>query len=445
MTEKKFLRPINDLPGPTSSKLMKLRDKYVPKAVYNVTPIFVAESKDALIKDVDGNTYIDFASGISCLNVGHRNPKVIKAIKNQLGRYLHLCFHVTPYKPYIQVAERLAKLAPGNFDKKVVLINSGAEAVENAIKVARRYSRRQKIIAFEHSFHGRTELALSLTASVNPYKYGFGILDIGVHRTPYAYCYRCSFGLEYPSCSMRCIEYIRNTLETYISPDDVAAIIFEPVEGEGGIIVPPKEFPQELRKICNENNILLIADEVQCGMGRTGRMFAVENFGVIPEIITVAKSLGGGMPIGATIGRSDIMDSVQIGGLGGTFGANPLSCVAALESIEIVKGLLGNVRKLGRFLMTRLKEMAEKYEIIGDFRGMGLMAGVELVKDRSTRTPAKEETKQILNECHKNGLIVMTAGVYKNVIRFLPPLNVSRELLDRGLDIFEEALKKFSL
>jgi 4-aminobutyrate aminotransferase/(S)-3-amino-2-methylpropionate transaminase len=332
-------------------------------------------------------------------------------------------------------------MAPGSFDKKVVLVNSGAEAVENAVKVARRYSGKPAIITFEYAFHGRTRLAMSLTGQVNPYKYGFGILDPAVYRMPYAYCYRCSFGLEYPACNMRCVEYIKNTLSVHISPDEVAAIIAEPVQGEGGFIVPPKEFIQGLRKICDENNILFIADEVQSGMGRTGKMFAVEHSNVVPDIIAMAKSLGGGLPLAATISRADVIDTVQVGGLGGTFGGNPLSCVAALKTIEIVQDLLDKVPKLGSLLMGRLREMQEKYEVIGDVRGIGLMVGVELVKDRKTKEPAKDLRDKVLSECHKNGLIIIGAGAYHNVIRFLPPLNISVELLNKGLDIFENAIK----
>lgn len=285
---------------------------------------------------------------------------------------------------------------------------------------------------------------MSLTGSVWPYKYGFGPLDSSVHRTPYAYCYRCSFGLEYPSCNMRCVEYVKDTLEVHLSPDDVAAMIVEPIQGEGGFIVPPKEFLQGLKKICDENGILLIVDEAQSGMGRTGKMFAIEHFDVAPEIITMAKSLGGGLPLAAVIGREDIMDSVHVGGLGGTFGGNPLSCVAGLATIENAQKLLGITERLGKILMRRLKEMYEKYEIIGDIRGIGLMVGVELVKDRETKEPAKEERNQILSECHKNGLIIIGAGVYKNVVRFLPPLNIDEELLNKGLDIFETAIKKLT-
>jgi len=431
-------------PGPKSLELMDLRNKYVPKAVYNVTPIFVAESEGAIIKDVDGNKYIDFSTGISCLNVEHRNPEVMKAISEQMEKYLHLCFHVTPYEPYVRLAEKLTKIAPGNFKKMAMLVNSGAEAVENAVKIARKCSGKPTILTFEYAFHGRTRLAMSLTGSVHPYKYGFGPLDPAIHRTPYAYCYRCSFGLEYPDCNMRCVEYIRDTFEIHLSPDEVAAIIFEPIEGEGGFITPPKEFTQGLRKICDENDILLIDDEVQSGMGRTGKMFAVEHYNVIPDMITMAKSLGGGLPLAAVIGESDLMDSVHVGGLGGTFGGNPLSCVAGLKAVEVVQRLLEKAERLGKLLMTRLRETYDKYEMIGNVRGIGLLAGVELVKNRKSKEPAKEERNHILMECHKKGLIIIGAGPHKNVIRFLPPLNISEDLLNKGLDIFENAMKTVS-
>jgi 4-aminobutyrate aminotransferase/(S)-3-amino-2-methylpropionate transaminase len=407
-------------PGPKSSELMKWRE---------------------VIRDVDGNKYIDFATGISCLNMGHRNREVMNAVREQLEKYLHLCFHVTPYEPYVRLAEKLATIAPGNFEKKVVLVNSGAEAVENTIKVARRYTGRPTIVAFEYAFHGRTRLGMSLTGSVHPYKYGFGPLDPAIHRTPYAYCYRCSFGLEYPSCNMRCVEYIRDTFAIHLSPEEVAAVLVEPIQGEGGFIVPPKEFMQGLRKICDENDILLIADEIQSGMGRTGKMFAVEHYNVIPDMITMAKSLGGGLPIAAALGRADIMDSIQVGGLGGTFGGNPLCCIAALKTVELTQQTLKTVEKLDTILKKRLNEMYEKYDVIGNLRGIGLMTAVELVKDRKTKEPAKEARNQVLSQCHKNGLIILGAGAYKNVIRFLPPLNVSKALLTKGLDIFEDAIK----
>lgn len=431
-------------PGPNSRKLMRLREKYVPNAVAFAVPIFVSAAQGATITDVDGNTYVDFATGISCLNIGHRNHEVIEEIRTQLEKYLHLCYHVTPYEPYVRLAQKLATIAPGNFKKKVVLVNSGAEAVENAIKVARRHTAKNTIIAFEHAFHGRTRLGMSLTGSIHPYKYGFGPQDPGIHRFPYAYCYRCPFGLESQNCGTRCVEYIEDGLAVHLSPDDVAAMIVEPVQGEGGFIVPPREFMKGLEKICKKNGILLVADEVQSGMGRVGTMFATEHFKVIPDIIAMAKSLGGGLPIGAAIGRADIMDSVQFGGLGGTFGGNPLACVAALKTIAITKKFLNNTKKLSSILQNRLDEISENNELIGDVRGIGLMFAVELVRDRKTKEPAKEERDAVLQECYRNGLVILGAGAYKNVIRFLPPLNLNKTSMNKGLDIFENALTKVS-
>lgn len=427
-------------PGPKSKELMELKNKYVPKPVYTVHPVFAISAEGATIKDVDGNTYIDFISGISVINTGHRHPEIIKAISDQLDKYLHLCFHVTPYESYLRVAEKLATLAPGNFAKKVMLANSGAEAVENAVKVARRYEKRPLIITFLDAFHGRTFMSMNLTGHVMPYKYGFNVFDGSIQRVPYAYCYRCSYGLEYPSCNMRCVEYIRELLSHHISPDDVAGIIFEPIQGEGGFIVPPKEFNQGLRKICDENKFLLICDEIQTGMGRTGKMFATEHYNVAPDIITMSKALGGGLPLSAVIGMDKVMDAPQVGGLGGTFGGNPLSCVAALKAIEIVQEIMKDVPKIGELVMRRLKEIRDKYEIIGDVRGIGLMNALEFVENKKTKKPADIKATQVVEECRKSGLILNKAKA--NVVRTLPPLNIDKSLLNKGLDILENAIKK---
>jgi 4-aminobutyrate aminotransferase/(S)-3-amino-2-methylpropionate transaminase len=429
-------------PGPKSRKLARLNEKYVPKAVYQYTPIFASGTEGSIITDVDGNEYIDFVSGISSLNIGHRNPEIIKIIKQQLDNFLHLCYHVTPYELYFNLAQKLVESSPGTFDKKVFLVTSGTEAVENAVKIARAFTGRPNLLAFEYAFHGRTHTAVTLTGSAYPYRVNIGPLDPAVLRTPCGYCYRCSFGLQYPDCGIRCIEYIRESFNIHMSPEEIAAIIFEPIHGEGGMIVPPKEFVKGLKEISEENNILLIADEIQSGLGRTGKMFAVEHYGITPDMITVAKSLGGGLPLGAVIGRTNIMDFLHIGGLGGTFGGNPISCAAGLKTIELIEKNLANVNKLENIAMNRLEEMYDKYELIGDIRGKGLMIGVELVKDRKTKQPAKEEQYQISKECYENGLIVVCAGPYKNIIRFLPPININEKLLNKGIDIFENALKK---
>ncbi|TFG10174.1 aspartate aminotransferase family protein [Candidatus Thorarchaeota archaeon] len=428
------------IPGTKSSELMKTAEKYVPKAVYTVTPLFVANAEGSVIEDVDGNRFIDFATGIASLNVGHRHPKVIEAISNQLDKYLHVCYHVTPYEPYVRLSEKLATAAPGQFEKKVVLLNSGAEAVENALKIAMKHTGRPKVIAFQNAFHGRTRAALGVTGNVKPYKHGFFPLETGVHRVPYAYCYRCSFGQSYPDCGMRCLQYLRERLEVSIAPDSVAAIIAEPVIGEGGFIVPPKEFLTGLREICDEHQILFIADEIQSGMGRTGRIFAIEHYDVVPDLITVAKSLGGGLPISGVVGKAEYLDSVHVGGLGGTFIGNPLSCVAGLAAMDAIHDSLEHGNMLAEILASRMDEWYEKYEVVGDVRGLGLMRAVELVKDRTTKEPAKEETARLLKMCHEKGLILLSTGPYKNVIRFLPAINMDEDLFEKALQVFESCL-----
>ena len=433
----------NSIPGPKSRRLGKLRDKYVARGVFNTVPVFIESAEDALIYDVDGNTFIDFASGLATLNVGHRRKEVVDAIRKQMKKYLHTCFHVVMYEPYVELAKRLAEITPGKFPKKTVLVNSGAEAVENAIKVARYYTKRKAVVTFEHAFHGRTLLTMTLTSKVKPYKFGFGPFAPEVYRLPYAYCYRCPFGLEYPKCNLFCVEHIKDFFKTQVDPEDIAALIVEPVTGEGGFIVPPPEFLPGLAKICKENDILFIDDEVQTGFGRTGMLFAAEHYEIEPDIVVMAKSLAAGMPLGAVTGRAEIMEAPGVGALGGTFGGNPLSCTAALQVIEITrgKGFLEHARKIGGIINKRLGEMKEKYNIIGDARGQGPMAALELVKDRVTKEPAKEETSQVITHCYKNGLVVLKAGVYDNVIRLLVPLIISEDLLNKGLDILERAVQ----
>ena len=324
------------LPGEKSAELLSVRNKYVPKAVYQVTPIFIAKGEGALIEDVDGNEYIDFVAGISVLNIGQRNDEVVSAIKEQADKHLHTCFHVLMYEPYVKLAKRLAEITPGDFPKQVLLTNSGAEAVENAVKVARRYTGRYGIIAFEHAFHGRTTLAMGLTSQVKYYKYGFGPFDPGIQRFPYAYSYRAPFDTTDADYGKYCVKRIEDSFRTYMPAEEIAAIIVEPVLGEGGYVIPPVEFLKGLRRLCDDYGILLIADEIQSGMGRTGKMWAIEHFDVVPDILLAAKSLGGGLVLSAVVGRRDIMDSVDIGGLGGTYGGNPLSCAAALKAIEVI-------------------------------------------------------------------------------------------------------------
>jgi len=436
-----------EIPGPNSKALMKRREAEVPLGPYHATPIFAARSEGAIIEDVDGNRFLDFAGGIGCLNTGHRPAQIENAIRQQLEKYLHLCFSVTPYEGYVAVAEKLNSLMPGKFAKKTLLVNSGAEAVENAVKIARAYTKRPAVIAFNDAFHGRTLMALALTSKTHPYKAGFEPFPGDVYRLPYAYCYRCSYGLTYPSCKLACATALEDAFKRVVSAESVAAVIAEPVLGEGGFVAPPKEFYSTLQEICRKHGILFIADEVQSGIGRTGKFFAIEHYGVEPDIITSAKSLGGGLPLAAVTGRAEIMDAPGIGGLGGTFGGNPLACAAALAAIDIIEkdGLLARSTQLGRKFAERGKQWEKQFQIVGEVRGLGGMCAIELVKNPATRQPASEETKKIAQYCYQHGLITITAGTYGNVMRILVPLVVTDAQLAEGLDVLEAALSSVSM
>lgn len=420
-----------------NKELMALKDQYVPQGVFNTTSFFLEKSEGSFLYDIDGKKYIDFASGLGVINFGHGNPQILNAIKNQADKFLHSCFHVAMYENYILLAKELSELLPGK--NKAFFVNSGAEAVENAIKVAKHYTKRKSVICFEGGFHGRTLLGMSLTSKISPYKKGFGPFAAEVYRFPYAYWYRCQCGLSYAECGKHTALKLEEGFNSYVDPEDVACIIVEPILGEGGFVVPPPEFLQTLSQIAKKYGILLILDEVQAGMGRTGKIFAFEHFGITPDIVTLAKSLGGGLPIGAVAGRTEILDSAQIGGLGGTFGGNPLSCSAALEIIKILKesNILTQARDTGNTIINRLNDMKKKFNIIGDVRGLGAMAAIELVKNQKTKEPAKNETKKVLEYCHKNGLVILKAGVYDNVIRILTPLTINNVVLNEGLDILE--------
>jgi 4-aminobutyrate aminotransferase/(S)-3-amino-2-methylpropionate transaminase len=431
-----------EIPGPNSKALMKRREAAVPRGPYHATPIFAARAEGAVIEDVDGNKFLDFAGGIGCLNTGHRPAQIESAIRQQLEKYLHLCFSVTPYEGYIAVAEKLNALAPGKFAKKTLLVNSGAEAVENAVKIARAYTKRPAIIAFNDAFHGRTMMTLSLTSKTHPYKAGFEPFPGDVHRLPYAYCYRCSYGLTYPGCKLACATALEDAFKRVVSAESVAAVIAEPVLGEGGFIAPPQEYYSVLQEICRKHGILFIADEVQSGIGRTGKFFAIEHYGAEPDIITSAKSLGGGLPLAAVTGRAEIMDAAEVGGLGGTFGGNPVACAAALAAMEIIEkdGLLARCTALGRKFEERGKKWEKQFQVVGEVRGLGGMCAIELVKNSITREPAGEETKKLAQYCYEHGLITITAGTYGNVMRILVPLIVSDAQFSEGLDVLEAGL-----
>jgi len=423
-----------------------LRNRHIPQGPFNVHPIFAEKAKGAIITDVEGKEYIDFAGGIGVNNVGHCDEEVLKAIQDQIQKYIHTCFHVVMYEPYVELAKRLNKITPGDFPKKTMFANSGAEVVENSIKIARHATGRTATIAFEDAFHGRTLLALSLTSKTKPYKFGFAPYASEIYRMPYAYCYRCAFGLEYPSCEIECAYYLKEFFNTHVSAEQVGALIAEPVLGEGGFVIPPKEYFKVLRKICEENGIIFIADEVQTGFGRTAKMFAMEHYEVEPDITVMAKSIAGGFPLSAVTGKVELMDHPQVGGLGGTFAGNPVSCRAALAVLDLFekKGLLSRAEQIGKMVLERFKEFQERYPIVGDVRGLGAMVGMELVVDRKTKEPASAFTKRLIEICRQKGLLMISAGTYSNIIRPLMPLVITDEQLDEGLKIIGEALDEIS-
>jgi 4-aminobutyrate aminotransferase/(S)-3-amino-2-methylpropionate transaminase len=427
-----------EIPGPRSRALMARREAAVPRGPYHATPIFAAMAEGAVMEDVDGNRFLDFAGGIGCLNVGHRHPRVLAAIREQMEKYLHLCFSVTPYESYVAVAEKLNALAPGDFPKKTFIINTGAEAVENAIKIARAYTKRPAVICFEDAFHGRTLLTMSLTSKTHPYKTGFAPFASDIYRIPFAYSYRATAAATAESFA----HSLEDAFRRVVAPESVAAVIAEPVLGEGGFVVPPHDYFRILHNICRKHGIVFIADEVQSGIGRTGKWFASEHFGIEPDLITTAKSLGGGMPIAAVTGRAEIMDAPGIGGLGSTFAGNPLSCVAALAAIETIEkeGLLAHSTAIGKRFEHRARNWQKKWPLVGDVRGLGGMCAIELVRSTETLEPADTETTEIAHFCYEHGLITITAGTYNNIIRILVPLTISDEQFDEGLEVIEAAL-----
>jgi 4-aminobutyrate aminotransferase/(S)-3-amino-2-methylpropionate transaminase len=427
-----------DLPGPKSRALMARRENAIPRGLSHATPLFIAKAEGAVIEDVDGNCFLDFAGGIGCLNVGHRPPAILRAVDDQLNKHLHLCFMVTPYESYVRLAEKLNSLAPGSFPKKTLILTTGAEAVENAVKIARAYTKRPAIICFEDAFHGRTLLTMSLTSKTDPYKAGFGPFASEVYRIPYAYLYRGGNSATAESVS----HHLEDAFKRVVAPESVAAVIAEPVLGEGGFVVPPRDYFRAIHKICRKHGILLIADEVQSGIARTGKWFASEHFGIEPDLITTAKSLGGGLPIGAVTGRAEIMDGPGVGGLGSTFAGNPLSCVAALATIDMIEkeGLLRRAVEMGDRFEARARHWQSKWPLVGDVRGLGGMCAIELVRSRETLEPADTETKGIAAYCWRHGLVTITAGTYNNVLRILVPLVIRDEQFDEGLDVIEAAL-----
>ena len=435
-----------EIPGPKSRALLARRAKAVPRGVPAVTPIAVAHAEGAVITDVDGNRLIDFGGGIGVVNTGHRHPAVVRAVREQLDRFAHVCFPVSTYEPYVELAERLNRVTPGVHEKRTFLVNSGAEAVENAVKVARAFTGRQAVVCFEHGFHGRTNLALALTSKVSPYKKGFGPFAPEVYRIPFPYCYRCGEGQRGSGAAGQCCMASRQSLDqifaSTVDPDSVAAIIMELELGEGGFVAAPPEYVTALAEFARDHGILFIADEIQTGFGRTGKLFACEHYGLVPDIIATAKSLAGGLPLAAVTGRADVLEASQVGGLGGTYGGNPLACVAALAVLDAMEaeGLPACAARVGDRIRARFCEWAGRHACIGDVRGLGAMIGMELVQDRATKTPDKVRTGKLQAAALERGVIVLSAGTFGNIVRVLAPLTTPDEVIDEGLDAIEQAL-----
>src|SRR5512136_1968406 len=442
MAAKKASIRTAEVPGPKSVELGKLREKYLSKAVGITAPIYIEKAEGSLFTDVDGNTFIDMGSGIGVLNVGSRPKEVVAAVKKQADQFLHICFQVTPYENYLRVCEKLANLAPHPALSKSVLFNSGAEAVENSVKISRHYTKKPAAFSFVHAFHGRTMMAMALTSKEMPYKAGFGPLP-ETYKVEFAYCYRCPFKLEYPNCGVACSDKIDELWLTPQFEGKVACIIGEPIAGEGGFIVPPKEFYAKITKICKKHGALYVDDEIQTGAGRTGKMWCIQHWsGVEPDILVSGKGIGGGFPISATTGRAEIMDVVQPGGLGGTFGGNPIGCAAALAQLDVIEKNMKNVAKINAYLTKRLKEMKQRFPIIGDLRGMGAMMAIELVSDQKAKTPAAKETKAIKGAAFKKGMVLLTCGTYDNVIRMHPSMIMPDETLEQAMDILESSIEE---
>jgi len=420
----------------TNAQFRARLDAAVPRGVSIATPIAAARAEGAELYDIEGRRYIDFAGGISVLNLGHRHPRVVAAAAEQMGAITHACFQVTPYESYVRLAERLNELAPGDAPKKTILLTTGAEAIENAVKIARYATGRSALISFTGGFHGRTMLALALTGKVAPYKIGFGPMPGEIFHVPFP----DNFRGRGTAASLAALETI---FKSDVEPERVAAILIEPVQGEGGFNVAPFAFLRELRALCDRHGILFIADEVQTGFGRTGRLFAVEHAGVVPDLIAVAKSLAGGFPLSGVIGRADIMDTVAPGGLGGTYAGNPIACAAAVAVLDVMRdeNVLARAEKVGAAVRGGLEQMRSRFDVIGDVRGLGAMLAMELVKSRATMEPAPDLARAVVTRAAERGLVIITCGIYANVVRVMVPLTAPLEMVDEGMSMLAAALQ----
>jgi 4-aminobutyrate aminotransferase/(S)-3-amino-2-methylpropionate transaminase len=429
---------VTKIPGPASRALLARRSAAVARGVSITLPVFVTAAGGGVLVDADGNSLIDFGSGIAVASVGNAASAVVSRVSAQVAAFTHTCFMVTPYEGYVEVCEELARLTPGSFEKRSALFNSGAEAVENAVKIARHFTGRSAVVAFDHAYHGRTNLTMALTAKNMPYKQGFGPFAAEVYRVPMAYPLRWPDGPE--ACKAEALDVVKSLIHTQVGESNVAAVIIEPIQGEGGFIVPPEGFLAGLAAFCAEHGIVFIADEIQSGFCRTGDWFASTHEGVEPDLITTAKGIAGGLPLAAVTGRASIMDSVHAGGLGGTYGGNPVACAAALGAIETMssQNLAGKARRIGDIMLPRLRKLASSYPVIADVRGRGAMVAVELTRP-GTLEPDPASTAAVAAFCHAAGLVVLTCGTFGNVLRFLPPLVIGEDLLEEGLAILEEA------
>lgn len=428
-------RLVTELPGPKSRALHERRVAAVSSAIGSTWPVYAQAADRGVIVDVDGNSLIDMGAGIAVTNVGNANPEVVTALQEQAANFTHTCFMVTPYEGYVAVCEKLNELTPGDHAKKSALFNSGAEAVENAIKVARHFTKRQAIVVVEHAYHGRTNLTMAMTAKSMPYKLGFGPFASEVYRVPTSYPFHDRLtGAEAAAAAI-------SRIEKEVGANQVAAIVIEPIQGEGGFIVPAAGFFKAMADFAKANGIVFVADEIQTGFGRTGKWFASEHEGVVPDVITTAKGIGGGMPLAGITGRAEILDSVHTGGMGGTYGGNPVASAAALAAIDFMQktDLPKRAEKIGEIMRTRLDEIASKYPMVGDVRGRGAMMAIEIVKPGTTEAEV-DATQAIIKNCHSEGVLVLTAGTYGNVVRFLPPLVMPEDLLDEALNVIEKAV-----
>ncbi len=431
------------IPGPRSLELAARRKASVPAGVGATMPVFAERAYGGIVVDVDGNSFIDLGAGIAVLNVGSSAPSVVDAVTEQVRRFTHTCFQVTGFEGYIALAERLNALVPGTDEKRSLFVNSGAEAIENAVKIARSFTGRQAVVVFDHAFHGRTLLTMSLTAKAMPYKSGFGPFAPEIYREPFSYPYRCAGGALPERCGEACADLAIASMDKQIGGNRIACLLVEPVQGEGGVIIPGEGFLPRLADYCKEHGIVFIADEVQAGMARTGKMFSCEHFGIVPDLLATAKGLGGGLPIGGVTGRADIMDAIHPGGLGSTFGGNPVSCAAALGALSEIesRGLVSRAQHIGEIFKARLGNLVEEVAVVGDVRIIGAMAALEFVTDPQTKEPDPAATSKLLAACHSEGVILLKAGTYDNVVRILPPLVISDDLLNDALTVVEKAVR----